>query len=636
MIICGLGEIGRQCAELLKEFGAHVIGIDTVAPPAAKDAPFDEIIIGDCTKSEVLRRAGAEKCRAILLVTSDERSNISAAFAARLLNPQARLVIRSAQEQLNRLLADQLGNLVAFEPHEFSALAFAVASLDDETKARFDLNGSTVRVIAHVAEFGDWCDGQRPSDLNSLHRRIIGHASRGEIIGDLLSLRSADARIQAGDELTYVECGELLRDAKSPQAERRSRGRRFAALGEQARGWLRAAPKAVLVSFAVVCSMFVLSILLYREENPDLTWFDAINVSTVLAVGGFDNVFGALKAPFAISPGLYAYSLLMKISSAIFLGIIIATMTERVLGARFQIAARRPEAPAEGHTIIIGLGVIGQNIAAQLQRWGRPAVGVSDQPVAENVLRGLSIKTGPIADALKRANIATARSVVAVGADQVANLETTLLAHSLNPRCALVFRAADRELARSVAALVPESTGISEAEIAAQAIAGAAFDENILTAFHLPGRSVLVTEYEVLAHDTLVDRQLAHLAYGYGAVPVFHERGAAGQFNPSDDIRLERGDKVVVLATVEALRRIERGELEAPRWRLLIESCLSADLAFEGGNTIARIAGCDLAVARKALENLPSELGVKVYKQQGVRLLRELGKIKVRARLEEG
>jgi Trk K+ transport system NAD-binding subunit len=641
ILICGLGNVGRQCADLLKEFGSAVVGIDVSPGECADASAFDEIVIGDCTRPEVLKRAGAESCRAVLLVTRDERSNIAAAFAARLLNPKVRLVIRSAQEQLNRLLADQLGNLVAFEPHEFSARAFAVASLADATRARFDLKGSTVRVMTHVVEVGDWGDGRTPSDLNGPNRRMVGHVAQKQSLGDLFDLRSSDTRIQPGDELVFVECGELLRDARSLRHKEKKKKRLdWRALAERARQGLRAVPKAALASLLIVLMLAALGIVLYRAENPDLSWFDAINVSTVLAVGGFDNVFGALKAPFPISPGLYAYSLLMKIVSAIFLGIVFATMTERILGARFQIAARRPAAPVDGHTIIVGMGPIGQNVAALLQRWGRPVVGVSDEPVAENILRGLPIKSGPIADALERANIASARSVVVVGDDQVANLETTLLARSLNPRCALVFRVADRDLATSVAALIPDSTGISESEIAAQAITGAAFDETILTAFHLPGRSILVTEYVVTPGDTLIDRQLAHLAYGYGAIPVFHERaqesGASGRINPSDDIRLEQGDKVVVLATVDALRRIEHGELTPPRWRLVVDSCPSADSAFEAGNIIARIASSDLAVARKALAKLPGELAAPVYRQQGIRLVRELGKLRVGVRLVEG
>ena len=413
------------------------------------------------------------------------------------------------------------------------------------------------------------------------------------------------------------------------------------ALAERARQGLRAAPKAALASLLIALLLAALGIVLYRTENPDLSWFDAINVSTVLAVGGFDNVFGSLKAPFPISPGLYAYSLLMKIVSAIFLGIVFATMTERILGARFQIAARRPAAPIEGHTIIVGMGPIGQNVAALLQRWGRPVVGVSDEPVAENILRGLPIKSGPIADALERANIASARSVVVVGDDQVRqsrdDLARPLAQPALRPGVP-GRRPRTRDQRRRADSRIPLAS--AKSEIAAQAITGAAFDETILTAFHLPGRSILVTEYVITPGDTLIDRQLAHLAYGYGAIPVFHERalesGATGRINPSDDIRLEQGDKVVVLATVDALRRIEHGELTPPRWRVVVDSCPSTDSAFEAGNIIARIASCDLAVARKALAKLPGELAAPVYRQQGIRLVRELGKLRVGARLVEG
>jgi Trk K+ transport system NAD-binding subunit len=638
VVICGLGSLGLQCAALLKEFGAVVTGVDASPPPEGASAgALDKIVIGDCSRSEVLKKAGVKTCRAVLILTSDERCNIAAAFAAKSLNPGVRVVIRSAQEKLNQLLADQLGNLVAFEPHEFSARAFAVASLGDATKARFNLHGSKVQVVTHIVAPDEWSLGRIPADLNSLSRRVVSHVSAGQTLLNLFALKSSDAAIQAGDMLTFVECGDLLKEEQSARRQKKSKRRvRWDLILDNARAWLSAAPISAFVSLAIVLGLAAGAVFYYRAENPDISWFDAVNVATVLAVGGFDNVFGALKAPFPISPGLYAYSVLMKISSAVFLGIVFATFTERILGARFQIAARRPRAPTEEHTIIVGMGPIGQYVADMLHMWGRPTVGVSERPIPEDVLRGLPIKFGPIADALARANVASARSVVVVGDDQVANLETTLLARSLNPRCALVFRVADPDLAASVAALIPDSIGLSEYDIAAQAIIGATFDENILTAFHLAGRSILVTEYAIETGDTLVDRRLAEIAYGYGAIPILHERGSAGQLNPSDDLRLEAGDKLIVLATVDTLRRIEHGELAPPQYRLAIDSCPYPNSAFEAGNLIARITGCDLGLARKSLADLPRELDFPFYRQQGVRLVRELGKIKVAARLVEG
>jgi Trk K+ transport system NAD-binding subunit len=96
-------------------------------------------------------------------------------------------------------------------------------------------------------------------------------------------------------------------------------------------------------------------------------------------------------------------------------------------------------------------------------------------------------------------------------------------------------------------ALVPSAIGIGEYAVAAEAIAGASFGENILGAFHLDGRSVLVTEYSVCLNDSLIDRLLAEIAYGYGVTPIIHQRGDEVSFFPSDDIRLEANDRTVVL-----------------------------------------------------------------------------------------
>lgn len=637
IVICGLGRLGQNCVELLRAFGAPVIGVDKVAPPPDEDfSGLDRIVIGDCASSDVLKKANVDRCRAILILTADPRTNVAAAFAARRLNPNVRIVIRSAQAQLNRLLAEHLGDFVAFEPDRFAAPAFAVAALADETKAQFDLKGTKARVVTHRVQPGDWCDGVAPLDLQSLHLRVIGHVSGQHCPIDLFAMESANVKIKPGDEITFASAGDLFTSARSahPRPKKR-RPARWTGLIGRARGRMSGASMAAFGSLAMTLGMTFGAIWLYHAENSDISWFDAVNVAVVLAVGGFDNVFGSLKAPFAISAGLYAYSLLMKIGSAVFLGIVFATITEKILGARFAIVARRPEPPAEQHTILVGLSPIGQNIAELLKQWGRAAVGVAEDPVAENLLPGLPIETGPIHDALARANIATARSVVITGDDQIANLETMLLVRSMNPHCDLVFRVADRELAANIAALIPESVGISDWDVVAQAIAGAAFGETILDAFRLPGRSVLVTEYRIETGDTLINRNLAQIAYGYGAVPVLHARGDASQFIPSDDILLEAGDQLVVLATVEALGRIERGEVRPPIRRLLIESRAQTASAFEAGNIIARIAGCDLALARRALQSLPCELACSVYRPQGLRLVRELGKNGFGARLIE-
>ena len=119
-LVCGLGKVGQQCVLLLKEFEVSVIAVDRT-PPLSWQTPkspniLDGLVIGDCSRVEVLQRAGIARCRAALLVTDNEKINLAAAFAARSLNPNVRLVIRSAQENLNQLLVSKREILSPLSP----------------------------------------------------------------------------------------------------------------------------------------------------------------------------------------------------------------------------------------------------------------------------------------------------------------------------------------------------------------------------------------------------------------------------------------------------------------------------------------------------------------------------------------
>jgi Trk K+ transport system NAD-binding subunit len=280
------------------------------------------------------------------------------------------------------------------------------------------------------------------------------------------------------------------------------------------------------------------------------------------------------------------------------------------------------------------MGAIGKKVATILRDWGRPIAGLAEEPVGSDVPSDIPIQIGPLRDALERANIATANSVVIVTDDEVANLEISLMTRSFNPHCTVVFRTTDQQFARNAAALIPASVGIGDCAIAAEAIAGAAFGENILSAFHLDGRSVLVTEYTIEPGDTLIDRLLSEIAYGYGVAPIFHQRGDKIHVIPTDDIHLEAGDRVVVLATIDGLQRIETEQRVPPGWLLRIEKSPSRDADFEASNAIARISGCEIPVARAAMTNLPATFGAPLYRHQGLRLVRELKAIFVTSRLE--
>jgi voltage-gated potassium channel Kch len=77
---------------------------------------LEDLILGDCRQNSILERAKIHRCRAALIVTSNEQVNAETALAIRQLNPRTRLVVPSAKENLNQLLSERLGDFIAFAP----------------------------------------------------------------------------------------------------------------------------------------------------------------------------------------------------------------------------------------------------------------------------------------------------------------------------------------------------------------------------------------------------------------------------------------------------------------------------------------------------------------------------------------
>jgi Trk K+ transport system NAD-binding subunit len=646
-LVCGLGSLGQYCVLLLKEFGTkvHAIDVDDRQPwevPNFKDL-LDLQLVGDCRQTELLEQAQIKQCRAILLVTSDERVNIAAAFAARSLNPNIRLVIRSAQENLNQLLAQQLGNFVAYEATQLPAAAFALAALGDATQGFFNLDDTLARVIRLQVPVGHpWCDRRQLYELNNPTRRILSHRRETEPSPTGFYSWNPDTRVETGDIITYIETTDRITPTVTkPETENEAVGQKLRRVLESRsllRHWKnfwqesnQTQRVAILSSFIMLC-LFLLGAILYRLIYPEISILDALNVSLVLSLGGFDNLFGGRQIPFPVPWWLYLISFAITVAGTIFVGILYAMLTERVLAARFQFLRRRPAVPKRGHVVLIGLGRVGQRVATLLQELRRSQVGLTQHGIEPNALPDLPVVVGAFKETLHRVNLPAASSVVVVTDDEVANLEIGLMARMINPHCNLVLRTLDQRFAENVARLLPDARVLGAYALAAEAFVGAAFGENILSLFRLHGRTVMVTEYFIKAEDTLNGCLLAEVAYGYGIVPILHQRGTPGataRLMPGEDIRLQADDRLVVLATSTGLQRVERNEAIQPSWHLRVEKAMSDEAIFEGAGAIARISGCDLSTARSLMNQLPAILPVPLYKYQAFRLLRELQKTRV-------
>ncbi|MBE9127961.1 MULTISPECIES: potassium channel family protein [unclassified Coleofasciculus] len=655
-LVCGLGSLGQQCVVALKEFGVSVIAIEEILPRhwEIPNLPnlLEELIVGDCRQESVLEQAKIHYCRAVLLVTSSDRVNIETAFAARLLNPQTRLVVRSGKENLNELLSDRLGNYVSFEPTQLPITAFALAALETETLGFFNLEGQELRVVKRQIKVGDKFYGCLTHQLNSSIRRVISHKPYLSRLPESVHQWEPDTAIQGGDTLIYVEVApQSVDDTEKSTLTTKKKRKRFWRRIAQRIVWKNLQPrlrKFWQLSYqyqtrrvAFICGITVLFLLLcgtglFGWYYPDITVRDAFYATAVLLLGGYGDLFGELPQTAPMPGWLQLFSLGLTLAGTAFVGVLYALLTETLLTARFQFYRRRPSVPQHNHIVVVGLGRVGLGVAAQLQEFKQPIVGITNTQLDPRILPELPVIADDLANALKKANLPTARSVVVATDDEMVNLEVGLMAHTLNPLGTLIIRTFEEGLSKKLAQLLPDAQVLCAYALAAEAFAGAAFGENIDSLFRLNNQTILVTEYAIDAEDTLHDLLLAEVAYGYGVVPIVYQKAnGISEFMPPDDTRLEVGDRMVVLATSQGLRRIEQGmDTMMPKcWQVEVKQVLTPDAIFEGSNAIAHISGCDLSTARALMHNLPGTLPVPLYKHQAQRLVRDLSQAEAIARL---
>ena len=651
-LVCGLGSLGQHCVVALQEFGVKVIAIEQQPPSvenweiASLPNLLEQLIKGDCRHKSVLQQAKIGQCRAALIVTTSEKVNAETALAIRQLNPHARLVVRSAKENLNQLLTQQLGNFVAYEATHLPAYPFALSALGTETLGFFNLDGRRLRLLQRKLTNNDpWCHTRLLHELNTRTRRIIAHARPKKQLASSFYQWEPDAQVLPGDEIAYIETGEnfSLSHYSSSIQEQPSRKKLFFSISHLRKIILDNLSKFWQLSFqqqvrrvALFCSIIVIILLgvgtiLFKYYYAGTTFVSAFYVTAILLLGGYADLFGSFEPLPELPEWLQLFALGLTVTGTAFVGVLYALLTEALLSSKFQFIKKRPPIPSENHVVIIGLGRVGQRVAHLLQSFKQSVVGVSFNPnIDASILPSMPLIVGKTKEALSRANLATAKSVVVVTDDEILNLEVALMAQSINPYSNVVIRTTGQSLSETLTQLLPQAQIIAAYEVAAEAFAGAAFGENILQLFRFCNQTILVTEYQIEADDTLDGLILAEVAYGYGVMPIYY---ASLRVNPtlmpSDDIRLAVGDRLIVLATIEGLQRIEAGSLAPKKWQLEVKAVISESAAFEGANAIARISGCSLAIARKLMNSLPNTLSVKLYRHQGIRLVRTLKRIQV-------
>lgn len=649
-LICGLGSLGQNCVIALKKFAVKVVVIEKNPPPDEEIRDLlpliDLFVRGDCSDQTILLQSQIERCRAALIVTTSESVNVATSIAIRQLNQKTRLVMRSNKENLNNLLSSQLGNFIAYEPTELPANAYALSALGKEILGFFSLEEQKIRISqVKITSSHPWRNYQSLFELNSRTRRIISHHSSTETFSSRFLEWNPDEQILPEDTIILVETEDhfrLTHHDNSVSIRNQSLwlkiSNNFQKIKEKL---IKLNTKEKIKGVGIFASIIVFILLitgtfLFRYYTENSTYLSSFYVTVILLLGGYADLFGSIEPIEEIPQWLQLFSLILTITGTAFVGILYALLTENLLSAKFQFTKKRPPIPIENHIVIIGFGRIGQKIASELKNLKQSLLAISfNQNIDTSLESNFPLIIGNLQDSLKQANLDKAKSAVIVTDDDITNLEVALMIQNFNPHLNLVIRTNGDQFTNNLHQLLPQSHVFSAYQVAAEAFAGAAFGENILQIYRFEQQTILLTEYEIEENDTLNDLLLGEVAYGYGVIPLFYSANGSyvPTLMPNDDILLAKGDRLIVLATIEGLKSIEKGEIKPRQWQLEIISVKSDMGMFEGANAIARVTGCQLKTARETMENLPQILPINLYHHQGVRLMKILQKNQVISRL---
>jgi Trk K+ transport system NAD-binding subunit len=222
IVVVSLGNVGTRIVRRLTDLGIDVVAIDK-SPDARGSAIIAQLgvpfIVGDAAREETLRQAWVDTSRAVVIVSTDDVTNLQAALHARAVQPGVPVVLRLFDGDLADRIREKFDIGVSHSVSYLAAPAFAAALLDREVIATIPVERHVLLVAEVPVSEGSPLVGRtfgsvsRPGSV-----RVIARRRSGADAPDY-SARRTDV-VAAGDRITVVtrkdELSSLLTQASAP------------------------------------------------------------------------------------------------------------------------------------------------------------------------------------------------------------------------------------------------------------------------------------------------------------------------------------------------------------------------------------------------------------------------------------
>jgi voltage-gated potassium channel len=236
-----------------------------------------------------------------------------------------------------------------------------------------------------------------------------------------------------------------------------------------------------------------------------------------------------------------------------------ALANKQARGQKWQVAMA---STYKDHVIICGAGKIGYRVAQELLKLGRDIVAIEHNPQGRFVEKvqemgiPLILANARRSENLIKAGVQEADAIIPCTDDELTNLDIALDARELNPDIKVVMRMFDSDLAQRVERGFGIHTAFSTSALAAPIFAAAAMRVNVKYSFYLGDELLNLGEVSIAPQSRLIGRTLAELEADVDISVVCYQGQQLTDLHPKPDLRLEAGDEIMVIASLETLRRL--------------------------------------------------------------------------------
>jgi len=560
-LICGLGRVGARVLEYLQAAGMRATVVDFKVDPSDPSLRGATAHRGDFRRVDVLRQAGLDRAKGVLILSSDDLANLSAALAIAGVRADIPIVVRMFNPTLIGRLGSLAGRVTALSTSQLTAPILSRIALTGAALGSFSLaDGAMFQVAERTVSEGSDLIGQTRADLRSHEVRAVAHLhadGRREFLGEILE----DARFAVGDRVAA---------AGSASAIELWTGNDAASQETQWSAWLRRQGRAVArvvsevelpvkIAFATLGVVIAASVLIFHFGMKNDTLIDAFYRTISLIATGSDMRGGEVE------PGSWqkAFVSILRILGVALTASFTAILTNYLVRANLGGAFEARRIPDRGHVVVCGLGNVGFRVVQDLVRQGKSVVAIErnrDNPFVATARRlGAAVVIGDatVREVLRQANAATALALIGATNNELANLEIVLLAREVEPTLRVVLRLTDPQLARTLRETADIRLALSIPELAAPAFVAALFGDRLRGILLLEGKLLAAVELGLQEDDRhLVGRSVRSLEHDYRLVPLRLTRPPRTDAATIDDATPQAGDCLTALIAFSDLERL--------------------------------------------------------------------------------